>query len=123
MTNELYESMRTHPDTGPVMELLELADGCDTFSRALALVRDCFAPDATLRALSRDKLRRIMKLRTAAVFAYEGAVMKAAREAGHEPAHFGEAIKVLPRELVDKLHADFLAQIEALKLRSLADDS
>ncbi len=121
--NQLFVDMQTHPDCGPVFELLNLADGCDTFSRALALVRDCFSPDSTLRALSRDKLRKIMKLRTAAVFAYEGAVMKAARDAGHEPEHFGDALKVLEPDVTNKLHADFLAQIEALKLRSLSDDS
>lgn len=122
MSRELYESMRTHPETGPVLELLDMADGADLFSRALALVRDCFSPSDTLRHLSRRKLRAIMKRRVAIVFAYETAVVAAAKEHGAEPKDFGEAAAALPAEVFEKLRTDFAKQIEELKLHGLDAD-
>lgn len=115
MSDQLYIDMAKHPDIAPVLGLLELADGSDPFSRALMLARNCFSPDSTLRALSRLALRRVMEYRIELVTAYEAAVVTAARDYG-DPKDFGEALQIAPREVVDRIHADFVEQIRRLKL-------
>lgn len=73
--DELYKSMATHPDTGPVLDMLELVEPVDEFSKALCLVRDCFAQGGTLRLLSRNKLRGLLRSRIMLMNAYHDAVV------------------------------------------------
>lgn len=115
MTNELYESMATHPDTGPVMQLLDLVEPVDEFSRALVLVRDCFSPDATLRGLTRAKLRGMLNARVMLVQAYQQAVVELVPGA----RTFDAAMMRAPKEQLDKLRADFEAQMAELMARPL----
>ena len=121
MTDELYKSMREHPETGPVMELLELADGSDAFARALALVRDCFSPERTLRLLARDRLRQITKRRAMLVYNYEQAVITAARDRGATVTDYSAAVAVLPDEVVDHLHRIFCQQVEQMRRHAMED--
>jgi len=115
----LYDSMAAHPDIQPVLELLKLVDPVDEFSRALVLVRDCFATNNTLRALSRKALRRLLSERTALLAAYETAVMKAAQDRGHRPKSFMAALTALPRDVAEELRRNFTEQAEALMGRPL----
>ena len=117
--NHLYESMRQHPDTGPVMALLELVDPVDEFSRALCLVRDCFSSSDTLRTLSRKKLKGLLGERMQLVVAYETAVFQAARDLGANPQAFVEAIKVLPAGQFTELHMAYVAQVRELMGRNV----
>jgi hypothetical protein len=110
----LYESMSKHPDIGPIMELLELVEPCDEFSKALCLVRDCFNPNNTLRALSRRKLRSMMGERTGLMAAYETAVYTAARAHGIEPGSWLEAIDALPAVEFSELRDAYNKQVDAL---------
>lgn len=117
--NHLYDSMRQHPDTGPVMELLEMVDPVDEFSRALVLVRDCFSSSDTLRELSRAKLKGLLGQRLELVIVYETAVFQAARDLGANPPTFVEAIKALPAGKFTELHMAYAAQVRELMGRSL----
>ena len=112
--NHLYESMRQHPDTGPVMDLLELVDPVDEFSRALCLVRDCFSSSDTLRELSRAKLKGLLGERMKLVIAYQTAVFQAARDCGAKPKTFEEAVKVLPLGKSIKLRRAYADQVREL---------
>lgn len=112
--NYLYESMRQHPDTGPVMELLELVEPVDEFSKALCLVRDCFSSNQTLRTLSRSKLTALLGERLKLVEAYCTAVLEAAREQGWEPKTFLEGVKALPPGKFAELHEAYAAQVDKL---------
>ena len=114
----LYESMAAHPDIAPVFDLLRLVDPVDEFSRALCLVRDCFDPEETLRTLSRDLLRDLLKQRTALLRAYETAVMDAAQVYGAKPKTFLEAATVLGFEF-DTLRKAFENQVAELMGRPL----
>ena len=114
--NYLYDSMRQHPDTGPVMALLDLVDPVDEFSRALVLIRDCFSPSDTLRTLSRKKLKGLLGERMQLVVAYETAVFQAARDVGGSPQTFMEAVNALlptPGKFAE-LHAAYAAQVREL---------
>ncbi len=115
----LYESMAKHPDTGPVLALLELVDPCDEFSKGVVLVRDCFSPSNTLRALSRRKLRAMLSVRTGLMEAYQTAVMAAARAQGAKPLTFLDAMSALPPKKFEELRAAYNAQVDALMGRSL----
>ena len=115
----LYDSMAKHPDTGPVMRLLELVDPVDEFSKALVLVRDCFSPNATLRELSRRALRHKLAERVGLMAVYETAVMEAARAWGAQPSNFLDAVKELPPEKFEALRAAYQAQVNALMGRPL----
>lgn len=115
----LMTSMRKHPGTAEVLELLELAEGSDEFDRALALVRDCFSPRDTLRGLARTKLRGLMAQRRALVLAYEAAVLHAARQRGAQPASFIEAAAALGSAF-DALRQGFDEQMAQLMNRSKA---
>jgi hypothetical protein len=117
--NQLYRSMAEHPDTGPVMALLELIEPVDEFSRGVVLVRDCFSPNNTLRALSRRKLRTMLAERTGLMAAYETAVMEAAQTYGIAPKSWLEAVKTLPPEVFEELRAAYQAQVDALMKRPL----
>jgi hypothetical protein len=117
--NHLYESMRQHPDTGPVMDLLELVDPVDEFSRALCLVRDCFSSGDTLRTLSRKKLKGLLGERLRLVKAYEVAVLEAARELGVKPTTYLEAVSALPAGKFTELHAAYAAQVNKLMSRNV----
>lgn len=112
--NHLYESMRQHPDTGPVMDLLAMVEPTDEFSRALCLVRDCFSSSDTLRELSRAKLKGLLGERMALVIAYQTAVFQAARDCGAKPMTFVEAIKALPAGKFTELHMAYAAQVREL---------
>ena len=112
--NHLYDSMRQHPDTGPVMALLDLVDPVDEFSRALVLIRDCFSPSDTLRELSRAKLKGLLGERMKLEVAYETAVFQAARDLGANPQAFMEAIAALPAGKFTELHRAYAAQVREL---------
>lgn len=114
----LYESMSKHPDTGPVMKLLELVEQCDEFSKGVSLVRDCFSPNNTLRALSRRKLRSILGERTGLMETYQTAVYEAARKHGVKPASWLEAVDALPAVEFGELRDAYNAQVDALMGRS-----
>ena len=101
------------------MELLELVDPVDEFSRALCLVRDCFSSSDTLRTLSRKKLKGLLGERMRLVQAYEVAVLQAARDWGAEPKTFLEAIKELPPGEFTRLHMAYVAQVRELMGRPL----
>lgn len=117
--NHLYDSMRQHPDTGPVMALLDLVDPVDEFSRALVLIRDCFSPSDTLRELSRAKLRNLLGERMKLVAAYEVAVLETARAHGAKPATFLEAVSALPHGKFTQLHEAYAEQVNELMGRQL----
>jgi hypothetical protein len=117
--NHLYDSMRQHPDTGPVMALLDLVDPVDEFSRALVLVRDCFSSSDTLRNLSRSKLKGLLGERMKLVAAYEVAVLEAARELGAKPTTYLEAITALPAGKFTELHMAYAKQVDELMGRPL----
>jgi len=123
MTESMYKSMRSHPDIAPVFEMLDLADGSDLFSRALALVRDCFAESDTLRILSRKQLRKIMKRRVALVYTYEVAVVTAARKCGANVKDFADAMLVLPAAEFEEIRAQFNEQINEMKKHALDPDA
>jgi len=115
MTRELYESMRKHPSTGPVLELLELVDPVDEFSRALCLVRDCFDPSPTLRLLSRNKLQGLLSSRVALLKTYQQAVVDAVPGA----KTFEAAVATGDRDTIDALKRDFERQAAELMSRPL----
>lgn len=117
--NPLYESMRKHPDTGPVLELLELVDPVDEFSKALCLVRDCFSPSDTLRLLSHRQLKNLLWHRTRLMATFETAVNEAAKEAGANPKTWAEAVQVLSPGQFYKLRDAYDAQVRVLMGRSL----
>ena len=117
--NQLYRSMEEHPDTGPIMALLELVEPVDEFGRGVALVRDCFSSNNSLRALSRRKLRGMLGQRTGLMAAYETAVMEAAQATGAKPHGFLEAMKALPPEMFEELRAAYQVQVDALMGRPL----
>jgi hypothetical protein len=112
--NNLYECMRRHPNTGPVMELLELVEPVDEFSKALCLVRDCFSANQTLRTLSRRQLTALLDERLKLVAAYHTAVLEAAREQGAEPKTFLEGVKALPPGKFAELHKAYAVQVDEL---------
>lgn len=113
MMTEFYENMASHPETGPVLELLSMVDGVDDFSRALVLVRDCFSPSSTLRHLSRNGLRRILKDRIALVTTFHSAVLGAAREIDPKASDFKTAVDILPSEDLDRLRTSYQEQVRA----------
>lgn len=115
----LYESMAKHPDIAPVMEMLETVEPVDEFSKAICLIRDCFSPNNTLRALSRRQLRGLMRTRIALMTGFETAVVQAAREAGAKPKGFEDAMKALPPEVFERMHASYRAQVDELMGRPL----
>lgn len=117
--NPLYESMRKHPDTGPIMEMLGLLDPVDEFSSALCLIRDCFSPSDTLRLLSRRKLEKLLHSRTSLMAAFETAVVAAAKEAGSKPKNFEEAVGAITPEKFYCLRTAYEAQVRVLMGRSL----
>jgi len=113
MSHPLYESMRSHAETGPVMELLDMVEPHDDFSRALVLVRDCFSPHSTLRYLSRKALRRVLQDRINLATAFQSSVLEAAREIDPEVRSFEAAVKALTLGQFTELHRAYKAQIEA----------
>lgn len=115
----LYESMAHHPDIAPVMEMLELAEPVDEFSRALCLIRDCFSPNDTLRILSRKQLTGLMKSRIALMTSFETAVVQAAKDTGAAPRTFADAVKALPAEEFANMQASFSKQVDELMGRPL----
>lgn len=117
---DLYESMAKHPHIAPVFDLLKLVDPCDEFSRALCLVRDCFSPNTTLRALSRDQLAGVLAERTNLLLAYETAVYEAARAIGAKPKTFLDAVDALPDSIACMLREAFEQQVAKLMGRPLA---
>ncbi len=118
MTN-LYKSMRVHPDIAPIMDLLDLVEPCDEFSRALCLVRDCFEENNTLRHLSRRSLRALLKERTSLMTVYEMVVMKAATTTGAKPTTFLEAASALPADEFDKMREVYRRQVAEVMGRPL----
>jgi hypothetical protein len=106
--------MRQHPDTGPVMELLELVEPTDEFSKALCLVRDCFSSNQTLRTLSRSKLTALLGERLKLVIAYQTATFQAARDVGAHPQTFLDAVKALPPGKFTELHKAYAEQVNKL---------
>lgn len=119
MSQHLYESMAAHPDIAVVMELLELVEPVDEFSRALCLVRDCFSPSDTLRLLSRNQLRGLMKSRMALMTAFETAVMDAAKIKGVTPKTFSEAHGALEPSEFNELVRAYKQQVDELMSRPL----
>lgn len=115
----LYESMHQHPELKPVFDLLELVEPVDEFSQAVTLVRDCFSTNNTLRTLCRRALRRMVSERTNLMTAYEAAVVQAAKDAGHSPANFGEALAALPGDVATQLRDTYRAQVDAVMGRPL----
>lgn len=113
MSHPLYESMRTHAETGPVLEMLDLVEPHDDFSRALVLVRDCFSPSNTLRELSRKALRRVLQDRINLMTAFNSSVLEAAREIDPEVGTFEAAMKLLPPKQLTELVVAYGKQIEA----------
>jgi len=113
--NDLYESMKKHPDTGPVLEQLALVDPVDEFSRALCLVRDCFDPSPTLRMLSRNKLQGLIASRMNLLRTYQAAVVAAVPGA----RTFDDAVAKGDRATVDALRATFQQQADELMGRPL----
>ena len=114
-SDKLYESMAKHPDTGPIMELLQLVEPVDEFSRALCLVRDCFAQGGTLRLLSRNKLRGMLQSRVSLMMAYQKAVIDAVPGA----RSFTEAVAIGDPVSINALRADFDVQARMLMSRPL----
>ncbi len=110
----IYNSMYDHPDTGPVMKLLELVEQCDEFSKGVVLVRDCFSPNNTLRALSRRKLRAILGERTGLMEAYQTVVYEAARKHGAKPKSYLHAVSAIPIAEFKALRDAYNAQVNAL---------
>jgi len=113
--NDLYESMKKHPDTGPVLEQLDLIDPVDEFSRALCLVRDCFDPSPTLRMLSRNKLQGLIAGRMNLLRTYQRAVVAAVPGC----QTFDEAVMKGDPAKIDALKATFEAQANELMGRPL----
>lgn len=116
--DELYKAMAKHPDTGPVMELLDMVEPVDEFSRALCLVRDCFSPDSTLRVLSRDKLRGLLASRVALMTTYQQAMIDAVPGV----KTFDAAIANGPPFVVNTLRASFERQVAELMGRPLREN-
>ncbi len=108
--SSLYESMASHPDTGPIMELLGLVEPVDEFSKALCLVRDCFSPNNTLRSLSRKQLRALLGERINLMNAFESAVVRAANEYG-SVSTFAAAVRLMPCEELVAMQESYNAQV------------
>jgi len=117
--DELYISMKTHPDTAPVMEKLGLVEPVDEFSRALVLMRDCFSPSGTARTLAREKLNRMLASRVALMKVFETSVVQAARAKGETPKTFAEAMAVLTSDEMQVLRNSYRTQMDELMCRPL----
>ena len=113
MNHPLYESMRKHGETGPVMELLDMVKPHDDFSRALVLVRDCFSPNNSLRIISRMALRHVLQDRINLATAFQSSVLEAAREIDPEVSTFEGAMKALTPGQFGRLRLAYSKQIEA----------
>lgn len=113
----IYDDMREHPATGPILTLLDIVDPVDEFSKALVMIRDCFSPNNTLRELSRRALRYKLSERVGLMTAYETAVINAAKEHGNNPRTFLDAIAVLPPAEFEELRKAYKEQVDAMMQR------
>lgn len=113
MTN-LYENMAKHPDIKPTMDLLELVEPCDEFSRALILLRDCFSPNTTLRMLSRRALREVCSGRVRLLHNYQTVVSENAKALGYDTRSFEEAWNWLPKSTRERLQSSYAEQVKIL---------
>lgn len=115
----IFDDMKAHPSIGPILTLLDIVDPVDEFSKALVMIRDCFSPNDTLRELSRRALRYKLAERVGLMTTYETVVINAAKDHGHNPQTFLEAIAVLPSAEFEVLRASYKAQVDAMMQRPL----
>ncbi len=115
----LYDSMAAHPDIKPMLDMLDLVEPCDEFSRALILVRDCFSPSDTLRQISRSQLRAVCSGRIALLNTYQSTMLEASKAIGCEPRTFLEAWESLPSASRESLQAAYAQQVNELMGRAI----
>jgi len=108
--DQLYQSMAEHEDIKPLLDKLGTLHPVDEWSRALCLLRDCFAADAARRIESRREVVRMIRGREHLQKAYENAMVRAAPGA----TTFMEAVAKVSTADADRIREDYDRQINEL---------